>query len=440
MTYDSSRGVVVTAQGGSLSLMQGWVPLSVEIVAAVALGCVLVRRRRCGPIQLGVALAVGLMVVLAGRWALQDSGISGEVAPWTLWVWTAVTGFAVTIAVSGWRAGSGWWRNCAALGSSFCLLSTGLVINGWIGYLPTVAVAWDQLTGRPLPHQIDWSTAVAMRSRGNRPHDGQLVAVDTGDQASGFSHRTEWIYLPPLWFRGTGASVSAVMMIGGEFTTAVDWVRAGEAVATADSYARAHDGNAPILVFVDANGAFTNDTECVNGVRGRAADHLTNDVVPYVIGRFGVGAGPQHWSVAGFSSGGTCAVDLAVMHPEMFGRFVDIAGDERPQAGTQAQTVRRLFGGDRPAWLRFDPATVMTGHGRYAGTAGLFIVPESAHSDNDAARRLCGVGAAQGIRCTVAALQGRHTWPFAAAAFQMALPWLAVSCAASAPSPENNAS
>ena len=110
MTYDSSRGVVVTAQGGSLSLMQGWVPLSVEIVAAVALGCVLVRRRRCGPIQLGVALAVGLAAALAGRWALQDSGISGEVAPWTLWVWTAMTGFAATIAVSGWRAGSGWWR------------------------------------------------------------------------------------------------------------------------------------------------------------------------------------------------------------------------------------------------------------------------------------------------------------------------------------------
>jgi S-formylglutathione hydrolase FrmB len=128
------------------------------------------------------------------------------------------------------------------------------------------------------------------------------------------------------------------------------------------------------------------------------------------------------------------------MHPELFGRFVDIAGDERPQAGTQAQTVRRLYGGDRQAWARFDPATVITGHGRYAGTAGLFIVPESAHSDNDAARRLCGVGAAHGIRCTIAALPGRHTWPFAAAAFQTALPWLAVSGDAAAPTPGNSAS
>jgi S-formylglutathione hydrolase FrmB len=431
-----NRADVVIAYGGSPSLIQGWVPLSVEIVAALALGYVLVwRRRRRGRVEIGAGLIVGLATVLAARWALQDSGISGEVAPGPLWGWTAATGFAVTIAVSGWRGATGWWRNGAVLASSLCLLSTGLVINGWIGYLPTVTVAWDQLSGRPLPHQIDWSAAVAMRSRGDRPHDGQLVAVDTGDRASGFSHRTEWVYLPPSWFRGTGATESAVMMIGGEFTTSVDWVRAGQAAVTADSYAHAHDGNAPILVFVDANGAFTNDTECVNGIRGRAADHLTDDVVPDIIRHFGVSADPRHWSVAGFSSGGTCAVDLAVMHPERFASFVDIAGDERPQAGTQAQTIQRLFGGDRQAWERFDPASVITRHGRYADTAGLFVVPESAHSDADAARRLCRIGAAQGVRCSITALPGRHTWPFAAAAFERALPWLAASHDAAARSP-----
>jgi S-formylglutathione hydrolase FrmB len=436
-----SRAAVLIAYSDSPSLMQGWVPFSVEIVAAAALGYVLVwRRRRCGPVEVGVGLIVGLVAVLAARWALQDSGISGEVAPGPLWGWTFATGFAVTIAVLGWRRSTGWWRNGAALASSFCLLSTGLVINGWIGYLPTVAVAWDHLTGRPLPHQIDWSAAVAMRSRGDRPREGQLVAVDTGDHASHFSHRTEWVYLPPLWFRGTGAPLSAVMMIGGEFTTSVDWVRAGQAVVTADSYAQAHDGNVPVLVFVDANGAFTNDTECVNGIRGRAADHLTDDVVPDVIRRFGVGAGPQHWAVAGFSSGGTCAINLAAMHPELFGSFVDIAGDERPQAGTQAQTIQRLFGGDRQTWARFDPATVITRHGHYADTTGLFIVPESAHSDSDAARRLCAIGAAQGVRCSVAALPGRHTWPFAAAAFEMALPWLAAAHDAVTPPRDSSAS
>lgn len=406
--------------------MHGWAPLSVQIIAAVSSGYVLLRRRPpCKPIHVGAALAVGVAAVVAGRWTLQNSGISGEVAPWSLWAWTFATAFAMAIAVTGWRVGSGWWRHGAVLATSLSLLSTGLVVNGWIGYLPTVTVAWDQLTGRPLPHQRDWSSAVAMRSRGVVPPDGQLVAVDTGDRASGFRHRTEWVYLPPAWFRSSTAdSTSAVMMIGGEFSTSVDWVRAGQAVATADRYASAHDGNAPVLVFVDANGTFTNDTECVNGIRGKAADHLTKDVVPGIVGRFGVGAGPTHWSVAGFSSGGTCAVDLAAMHPETFGTFVDIGGDERPNVGTREQTMQRLFGGDREEWSEFDPATAMARHGRYPATAGLFIVPDSAHSDTDAANRLCDVGAAHGIECSVTTVPGRHTWPFAAAAFEVALPWL----------------
>ena len=40
-------------------------------------------------------------------------------------------------------------------------------------------------------------------------------------------------------------------------------------------YLHALDGK----VFVDS-GAFNNDTECVNRVRGNAADHLTKDVAP----------------------------------------------------------------------------------------------------------------------------------------------------------------
>jgi len=175
-------------------------------------------------------------------------------------------------------------------------------------------------------------------------------------------------------------------------------------------------------VFVDPSGAFTNDTECVNGPRGRAADHLTMDVVPQMIAKFGVRA---RWGVVGFSSGGTCAVDLAVMHPAMFGAFVDIAGDRGPNAGTKAQTIDRLYGGDESASNTFDPTTVMTRHGEYTDVAGVFAVPESSAADSEAATALCDVGAAQRIDCAVVPLPGRHVWPFASSAFEVSLPWLA---------------
>ncbi len=87
-------------------------------------------------------------------------------------------------------------------------------------------------------------------------------------------------------------------MIGGQFNTPADWTRAGNAIATIDSFAASHDGRAPVLVFVDSGGAFNNDTECVNSARGNAADHLTNDVVPYMVSAFGVSADRANWGVA----------------------------------------------------------------------------------------------------------------------------------------------
>jgi hypothetical protein len=66
----------------------------------------------------------------------------------------------------------------------------------------------------------------------------------------------------------------------GEFSNPTNWIRTGNAVGVVDSYAKAHTGTAPVLTFVDSNGSFNNDTECVNGPRGNAADHLAKDVRP----------------------------------------------------------------------------------------------------------------------------------------------------------------
>jgi S-formylglutathione hydrolase FrmB len=208
-----------------------------------------------------------------------------------------------------------------------------------------------------------------------------------------------------------------------------------------------------VLVFVDPTGTFDNDTECVNGTRGNAADHLTKDVVPFVVSNFGVSADRANWGVAGWSMGGTCAVDLAVMHPELFSAFVDIAGDRGPTVGTKDQTVARLFGGDQAAWAAFDPVTVMSRHGHYDGVSGWFDVPASSgphdvaqgvaqeanptpgavavdpvanpEGQDAAANALCAAATANGISCAVVTQPGKHDWPFAAQAFDAALPWLA---------------
>jgi hypothetical protein len=37
--------------------------------------------------------------------------------------------------------------------------------------------------------------------------------------------------------------------------------------------------------------------------------HLTKEVRPYVISRFGASSAPAQWAVVGWSMGGTCAID-----------------------------------------------------------------------------------------------------------------------------------
>jgi len=436
------------------SLMHGWVP---GVVQAVSVAMLLVavgwRSRLWRLLFLPAAAILGAASAACASWYIAHAGLADDPAPHLLWWWIAGSGAAAAIVILGWGSAR-WWRRSASLVSvPLCLLSAGLTLNLWVGYFPTVQTAWDQLTAGPLPHQTDAAGVAAMAAARLQPAHGIVVPVRISEDASHFKHRGEVVYLPPAWFSSSPPPpLPTVMMIGGEFNTPADWLRAGNAARTIDEMAARHGGNAPVFVFVDSGGAFNNDTECVNGSRGNAADHLTKDVVPYMISKFGVSPEPARWGVVGWSMGGTCALDLTVMHPELFSSFVDIAGNMGPEAGTKAQTIARLFGGNADAWAAFDPATVIARHGQYTGVSGWFDVsssnPPKRHrglsvtdasdvylggrepivNPNDqisAAESLCALGRANGINCAIVAQPGEHDWPFASNAFAAALPWLA---------------
>jgi S-formylglutathione hydrolase FrmB len=421
--------------------MHGWLPWTVQVVAATVLLTAIARRKwRWQRIWLPVCTAVGVALTAIAYWYVQSEGLSGgEPAPNLLWIWIGATGAATVVLVAGWRGARWWRRGASVLALPLSLLCAALALNLWVGYFPTVQAAWNDLTAGPLPDQTDQATVVAMQKARQIPARGSVVPVTISSAASGFNHRGELVYLPPAWFASDPPPrLPALMMIGGEFNTAADWLRAGNAIKTIDEYAATHGGSAPVLVFVDSGGAFNTDTECVNGVRGNSADHLTKDVVPFMEATYGVSASPANWGVVGWSMGGTCAVDLTVMHPDLFRTFEDIAGDIAPNAGTKEQTIGRLFGGNAAAYASFDPATVMARHGPYSDVAGWFDVngsgiPPSIEAavnsrsgdQTAAANSLCAMGRSNGIECGVIAQPGKHDWPFAESAFATALPWLA---------------
>ncbi len=438
---------------GQLSLLHGWLPPTLQAVALlVVIAAIQWRKRRWHRWVLPGALVAAAALTAAAYWYLVSLGVAGDPAPTALWIWIAMTGLAAAVLVLGWP-GTRWWRRgLAVLSVPLCALCAALALNAWVGYFPTALAAWNQLTSVPLPNQIDRLRVTEMQVAGTRPTKGVVVPVNIGDDASHFRHRQELVYLPPAWFNSNPPPrLPAVMMIGSAFNTPGDWLGPGGAFTAIDNFAAAHHGFAPVLVFVDPTGSFDNDTECVNGTRGNAADHLTKDVVPFIVSNFGVSADRANWGVAGWSMGGTCAVDLAVMHPELFSTFVDIAGDRSPTLGTKDQTVAKLFGGNSAAWADFDPITVISRHGRYTGLSGWFDVPGSSRprdvaeegnptvggvrvdpsanpeGQDAAANALCAAAAANGITCAVVTQEGRHDWPFAAQAFDASLPWLAAT-------------
>ena len=437
---------------GHLSLLDGWLPPTAQLAAlAVIVAVVQWRRPRWFGRVLPAALVVAVVVTALSHWYIGSLGLAGDPAPMSLWLWIAMSGLVAAVLLFAWPRTRWWRRGLAFLAIPLCALCASLSLNQWVGYFPTALAAWNQLTSGPLPDQIDRLRVTEMQVAGTKPSKGVVVPVNIGADASHFPHRPELVYLPPAWFSSNPPPrLPTVMMISSAFNTPADWLRAGGAFDTIDGFAARHQGFAPALVFVDATGAFDNDTECVNGSRGNAADHLTKDVLPFMVSNFGVSPDRTNWGIAGWSMGGTCAVDLTVMHPDLFSAFVDIAGDLRPNTGGKELTISRLFGGNHAAWAAFDPITVMNRHGHYAGVSGWFDVPASTGPRNmaqpanptleattdpaanpegqdAAANALCSAASAQGIACAVATQPGRHDWPFAAQAFGAALPWLAAT-------------
>jgi S-formylglutathione hydrolase FrmB len=407
--------------GVSVSLLAGWLPWTLRI-AAVTAAVVAVSRRgrhwwtRRVPVALVVAVAVAMLVSVVVDGVLEQQ----DALPAEVWFWVGVLVFALVTML--FRAPV---RRRAAAAGAVLLAAVSAVstVNSFVGYYPTIGAAFGELTGQPMPAQV---SIAQLSSVDPKTQDGRVVPVDIPDTYSRFTHREEFVYLPPAWFRSSRKEHFPVIeMIGAEFSTPQNWIRAGDAVVTADDYAHHHHGPAPVLVFADASGGFTVDTECVDGPHGNSEDHLVKDVPAYLAEHFGVA--PTGWAVAGWSMGGTCAIDLTVEHPDVFTHFLDISGDLGPNIGNRATTIATLYGGDQAAWAAHDPMTVLSHHHHYTGVTGVFADGTREHMTTRAAHWLARACDQDGINTEVLVRPGGHTWQFGAREFAEILPQLAAS-------------
>ena len=99
-----------------ISLMYGWLPLTVQVITAIVLVLAVGwRSRRWRFVWLPVAAAVGGAAAYGTHWYIADRGLAEEPAPPALWLWTALTGMAAAVIIVGWRSAHLWRRgSCSA--------------------------------------------------------------------------------------------------------------------------------------------------------------------------------------------------------------------------------------------------------------------------------------------------------------------------------------
>src|SRR5690242_18333807 len=82
------------------------------------------------------------------------------------------------------------------------------------------------------------------------------------------------------------------------------------------------------------------DTECVDEVDGTANDtYLTADLRDWSLKKLGVSPHRRAWTIAGWSSGGYCAMNLVTRHPQWYGQAVSVSGYDKAQIDGETENL-----------------------------------------------------------------------------------------------------
>jgi enterochelin esterase-like enzyme len=276
------------------------------------------------------------------------------------------TCLAVALLATGLVAGAAWaWRarrrrwpaaalarrrlraaGAAAATGVPLLLGVLVLVNGYVGYLPTVA----SLLGR-------LSTPVAIQPTGLQPALGAPDAASVqqitipADPALAIPALPAVVYLPPA-YRTAQRRYPVVYLIHGHPGRAVDWFDGGEAAQTMATLLADHLVQPMIVVSPTAATSFASDSECLNAVGGPQFEtYLTRDVVGFIDRHYRTVPEAAGRAIGGMSSGGYCALNLGLRHQ---GEFSVILAHE-PYGTPGRSAGRRLLGGSQARYRANSP-------------------------------------------------------------------------------------
>jgi enterochelin esterase-like enzyme len=180
---------------------------------------------------------------------------------------------------------------------------------------------------------------------------GQTIRLTVRGKSSHLS-RTVFVYLPPQYFRAafSGYRFPVIELLPGFPGSPADWINVVGITAAYSTLLG--DGAAvkpAVLVMPDANGGRRISLQCLNVRHGpRDATFLAHDLPEYLPSILRVQPQGPAWGIAGYSEGGYCTANLALVYRLRYGAAGVMSGYFTPsddQLGNPVHTVNP-FGHD----------------------------------------------------------------------------------------------
>ncbi|SDG30489.1 S-formylglutathione hydrolase FrmB [Klenkia brasiliensis] len=410
-------------------------PLYQILVGALFVGLAVLlvthRHRRWFTRRVPVALVAAAVLLGVAQLVLAITKPFPDGLPWLVPLWIGLGLLGITLAVAGW-AGQRWWRRAVTvLALAGVLLGAANAVNAVYQPFPTVAAAlqlppYDQADAQDVlttaavsqTSLADWTPPAGM------PSTGALAQVTIPATASGFPARPAWVYLPPAYLSSDRPDLPVWILLGGQPGSPRDWIDGGQLAQRLDDWADAHHGLAPVVVMPDDLGGEGSNPLCMDSALGKADTYLSVDVPDWIGKNLQVDTDHSHWAVGGFSYGGTCALQLATNHPDLFPTFFDASGQRAPTLGSASSTLAATFNGQEAPFDAVDPLHLLAAH-RYPQLSGYLVVGKDDDHYRPQQEEVVAALKGAGVSVTSTELPGAHSWDVWGPGLEGALPWLA---------------
>lgn len=422
----------------SLSLVSGVLPAALLVLGGLSLLWLAAgRTRHLLVVVPAAAAAAGALTLLLFYLAESVFHWWDASLPRLLYVYAGLGIFAVILAVLRIRGSEGISGRVLPLtAAALALLAVSVTVNASYAQYPTLASLFDPpgpMSGS-LPER-DPSSAAGLPATTeatwvppqDQPDAGSVYSVTIPGSVSGYKSNPALVYLPPAYLANPAAvNLPVLVLIHGQPGAPNDWLVGGQLKQMMDTFAAGHNGLAPVVVMPDAsNAGNANWPLCMDSDISSSGTYLAVDLPAWVRQHLASGLnGGSQWAVAGYSYGGTCAMQLATNYPDAYPTFIDISGETGPMISSgRGNLIKTYFHGDESRFTAQNALDRLASTS-FPNSAGIVAVGTGDSIYEPQGKQVYAAAKAAGMEVTLQELPGGHSWQVWKAGLGNNLDWL----------------